>query len=707
MPDAGTKYTDKAQETLEKRLKTVYAQAQKEIQRKLDAYTKAFVRKDQQKREDYLSGKITLEEYQRWERGQVFIGQQWKDKLESITSTLYNANQHANDMVEGAKRAVFGENATYQAYRMETGAGIDLSFSVYDSASVTRLIKQRPELLPHKVVNGVKDKAWNKTKVANAVSQGIIQGESVSDIAKRIAKDTASLNDGAMVRYARTSMTSAQNAGRMEVLQEAKEMGIRVKKRWVATLDSRTRDAHAALDGQIQDVDKPFLSELGEIMYPGDPAADPANVWNCRCTMVYEYEDYPAQSEERAAYKEWDDEEGHHRVYEKIPNMTYKEWKAAKGSDKKDDIYEAKKELNKTLYAIAINHADKVFSGIWMQDVTYKDWEDKHTSGSIGRKRDYLQQQIDRAVQRGDTYNQEKFQKLLDELNEFDRNGLSNMMLLELRDAQEKNFIDMLPKEQVNKVTKAAKNSPFTADAYTKARKDAAVWDIPKNVDKELRGRTGEVWKAATDAEKDAIFEYTRSYHKFNEPLRGIEYGSNKYLGVGNTDLNAGRAKNGKMLNDMTKIIDKCSYDKDVWMQRGCGFGGMDKFFQVDSNLLMSGDQNQLENALLGKTVTEYGFMSCGTAKGQGFSGNPIMMNIYCPKGTKMMYVEPFSAFGGSGAGRKWDGDSLQRTFGGEFETILQQGSSLRIVKVEKSSSGTIYLDLEVIDQSKQQWYTK
>ena len=47
---------------------------------------------------------------------------------------------------------------------------------------------------------------------------------------------------------------------------------------------------HAALDGQTQDAAKPFESELGEIMFPGDPAANPANVYNCRCTLIADVE---------------------------------------------------------------------------------------------------------------------------------------------------------------------------------------------------------------------------------------------------------------------------------------------------------------------------------------------------------------------------------------------------------------------------------
>ena len=48
----------------------------------------------------------------------------------------------------------------------------------------------------------------------------------------------------------------------------------------------RTRHAHRLLDGQLADVDKPFGANSEIFMYPGDPEADPANVYNCRCTIA-------------------------------------------------------------------------------------------------------------------------------------------------------------------------------------------------------------------------------------------------------------------------------------------------------------------------------------------------------------------------------------------------------------------------------------
>ena len=324
MADAGTRYTDAAQAELERRFRAIYREAQEDIIKKLDAHTKRLNALDKIKRAQVKAGTLSQEEYRNWLNGQVFIGKQWKDKVDSVATSLLHANQQANDMIEGKKRAVFGENATFQAYSIEHDAGMDLSFGIYDSATVTRLIKEQPELLPRRVVNGVKDKAWNRTKIANAVTQGIIQGEGIPEIAQRIARQVGSDNMEAMTRYARTAMTGAQNAGRIEMLHEARAIGINVKKKWLATLDSRTRDAHRNLDGQVQEIDKPFKSDLGDIDYPGDFHAHPANVYNCRCTLIYEYPEYMPQNAQRRAYNEDRTEST------LIPDMTYREWKAWK-----------------------------------------------------------------------------------------------------------------------------------------------------------------------------------------------------------------------------------------------------------------------------------------------------------------------------------------------------------------------------------------
>lgn len=51
---------------------------------------------------------------------------------------------------------------------------------------------------------------------------------------------------------------------------------------WVATLDDKTRESHQKVDGEWQELDKPFSNGL---MYPGDPRGSAAEVVNCRCTL--------------------------------------------------------------------------------------------------------------------------------------------------------------------------------------------------------------------------------------------------------------------------------------------------------------------------------------------------------------------------------------------------------------------------------------
>lgn len=224
---------------------------------------------------------------------------------------------------------------------------------------------------------------------------------------------------------------------------------------------------------------------------------------------------------------------------------------------------------------------------------------------------------------------------------------------------------------------------PFDADAYSQARKDAAVWaKDTKEADDVLRAKCGEVWRNATTEEKNAIFGYTSSYHNINEPLRGLTY----YGSAADTQLGLDR------IPLMESIIDKSYYDKDIWLQRGGGMVELKKYGL--SNYAYASDSEIM--ALVGKEGTEGAFTSAGVAKGKGFGGK-VITNIYAPRGTKMMYTEPYSAFG-DGAGRTWDGIAKQTSFGSESEIILQRGTTYRITKVEKKGS-TWYIDVEVINQ--------
>lgn len=341
----------------------------------------------------------------------------------------------------------------------------------------------------------------------------------------------------------------------------------------------------------------------------------------------------------------------------------------------------------------------KTYSGIWYnKDVTTADWAGLNIDG----KKKYYEGKF---ITETDPDLMQKYQDLYKQLEELDTEGKAYADIQkELKQIQ----------SQITKVQADLKKLEqggiidSVDDAFSQERKDAAIWaKTTKEADDVLRDTCGEVWRTSSSIQKNAIYDYTQSYHKFNEPLRGIEYGSEKFLGVGNVDLDQiGVSYQGwkpgqmrKEINAMTDIISKSTYKEDFWLQRGCRFKGMDKFFNVPMDRLQSATQAELEQLLLNTTPTEYGFCSCGVAKGKGFSGD-IILNIYAPSGTQMMYVEPFSAFG-NGGGKNWDGIAKQGSFGQESEIILQQGTKFRVTKAEKTP-GMIYIDLEVIEQTPQ-----
>jgi SPP1 gp7 family putative phage head morphogenesis protein len=301
----------------------VYKEAAKDIEKKISAYTSRFNAQSLVMAKLYKNGEITQGAYQDWITRRVFTGDLWNKRLTQVTDTLRDVNQQALNIIHGEQMKVFAENYNFTQYGLDKEAGMNLAFSIYDTHSVERLIRDNPELLPRRIVDGEKDAAWNKSIISNCIAQGIIQGESIPQIVKRMSRQIEDSDRKSMTRYARTAMTCAQNSGRMEMLRDSKKMGIKVKKCWLATLDKRTRDAHAQMDGQVQEVEEPFVSELGEIMFPGDPDADDmANVYNCRCTLTYDHPDFEDLEEGAARY---DQEAG-----EDIEDMTYDEWMGMK-----------------------------------------------------------------------------------------------------------------------------------------------------------------------------------------------------------------------------------------------------------------------------------------------------------------------------------------------------------------------------------------
>ena len=322
MPGHIDNYVSKQERELAKDIDRIYRQAAREVRQKLKDFTEHHKAKNALLKKRVKEGTLSEEAYKNWLKGQVFQSEQWKRKLDDIVKVYRNADEKSREIVGGTSKNIFCEAANYTAFSIEKDLMGAISFNLYDKKTVERLIKDNPKMLPEWKINETKDYVWNEKRVQNAVAQGIIQGESIAQIGDRLTGELATSNAKKMNLFARTAFTGAQNAGRIDRLHDAEEMGIEVKKKWLASLDDRTRDAHADLDGDEVPVDEPFHSILGPIMYPGDPTADPANVYNCRCTLTYVYPKYQHLQQNHQRYDR--------EARKDIDYVTYREWQRSK-----------------------------------------------------------------------------------------------------------------------------------------------------------------------------------------------------------------------------------------------------------------------------------------------------------------------------------------------------------------------------------------
>ncbi len=284
MSDYAHRETDKILQKIETRLAKEYAQAYSESRAKLDKYLERFEDADEKMRKKLDEGKITDKQYKKWRRGKIATGRRYSALVETLAQDYSNVNAIAMGIVRGELEGVFALNANYAHYDIEQQLDMDLSFTLYDRETVANLVKNSPSLLPNPSPDAVIDVRWNKQKIRSAILQGILQGEPISEISKRLGT-VVGMDKSAAVRNARTAMTGAQNAGRQQGFSDAREKGVIIKRIWIATDDRRTRHWHNELDGQETDIGEPFVNAVGKIMYPGDPAADGANIYNCRCTL--------------------------------------------------------------------------------------------------------------------------------------------------------------------------------------------------------------------------------------------------------------------------------------------------------------------------------------------------------------------------------------------------------------------------------------
>ena len=318
------------EEAVIRRLKQVYNQAQKDIEKKAQSL------QDDINRLGTLA-KLSVSEEEKaqllsMQQSKIYQKQYQDAMKKQIGSVLDNMQVEEFKTVSEYLQKCYEDGFVGTMFDLQ-GQGIPLCFPM-DQEAMVRAVQ-----LDSKISQGLysrlgEDVAMLKKKITAQVSRGIATGMSFQQVAQQLAGYT-NIGFNNAVRIARTEGHRIQVQSTMVACYKAKDKGADVVKQWEATLDSSTRESHQAVDGEIRELDKPFSNGL---MFPGDPSGGAAEVVNCRCALL-----------QRARWALDDDE-----------LQTLKDRAAYFGLDKTDNFEEYKKLYLKSAEQSAKMESEKI-----------------------------------------------------------------------------------------------------------------------------------------------------------------------------------------------------------------------------------------------------------------------------------------------------------------------------------------------------------
>lgn len=261
--DKAHKFVDKELTKYEKELKKIYSQALKEIEKELKYNS------------DKLNGgdmKTTRQSLKRL-----------NDLFKRMTIEFNNADLKAISLLEKELKKIGITNLEYAEELINakiSELGLDETYTLFNDNILSNIIKGN--VFTEIAMEGFTDKAYIYNELRREFAVGLLKGESIPKLAKRVQKSlNSSMNRAILI--ARTENTRVQNQSREEVFKNATEKGIKLKKQWISAGDKRVRASHQRLNGEIVNMNESFSNNCE---YPGDPNGGASEVCNCRCTFV-------------------------------------------------------------------------------------------------------------------------------------------------------------------------------------------------------------------------------------------------------------------------------------------------------------------------------------------------------------------------------------------------------------------------------------
>lgn len=288
--DLGRDMGDEQLREMEARLNRLYGQASEDITRRLDTFMRRWEAQDAGMRERLERGLITQDEYNNWVENKILRSVQMQAQIDSLAEDMVHVDQLAVQMINGEIPNVYCTAYNFTGYSGEIQAQMAgynyRSFATYNANAVRIIVAEDPDLIPWQEpsVDIPKDLRWNRQHIQGAIAQGILAGDDINQLSRRLLP-VVNMDANAARRTARTSYIGIQNQARRDAVARINEAGIPMTETWVSVLQANTRDTHLMLHGTHPNAEGLFgegiLRHL--LRFPGDPNGDPEQIYNCQC----------------------------------------------------------------------------------------------------------------------------------------------------------------------------------------------------------------------------------------------------------------------------------------------------------------------------------------------------------------------------------------------------------------------------------------
>lgn len=183
------------------------------------------------------------------------------------------------DQDEFVKVSIDALTPIFQKIALDQGSDIYQFLGMQDEFTIDQILRENLDTI---ALDSSKSYIGTVSqKIKNQLVAGILAGEGIEKLKKRIRETYAGIKPREAERVARTESIRTANATTQDAFRRS---GVVTGKQWFTALDERVDGECAALDGKIVDIDENF-EELEGVPTPYKDVPYPPLHPNCRCTL--------------------------------------------------------------------------------------------------------------------------------------------------------------------------------------------------------------------------------------------------------------------------------------------------------------------------------------------------------------------------------------------------------------------------------------